>query len=203
MNKMKKIKISFSIFLLSIAMMAHANAGDIQGKVSTEANKTKYKANTIVFVEKVDGNFKPPAKNPEMNQKNLMFIPRVLPVVVGTTVDFLNSDDVLHNVFTPDGCAGKFNLGSWKKGEVRTHKYDKVGCNSVLLCNVHPDMEAYIIVLQNPYFCVTDKDGNFTIKNVPVGKYTIKVWNEKLKADSQEVIVKASGKVELNFNLKK
>lgn len=200
---MRKILLFMSIVALCLFGFNKAFAGEVVGHVDTDANKTKLKANTIVYIERVEGQFKPPTKNPEMNQKNLMFMPRVLPVLVGTTVNFLNNDDVLHNVFTPDGCAGKFNLGSWKKGEIRTYKYDKVGCNSVILCNVHPEMEAYVVVLQNPYYALTDKDGNFSIKNVPAGKYVIKVWNEKLKSASQEVTVKASGKVEISFMMKK
>ena len=92
-----------------------------------------------------------------MDQKNLAFVPHVLPVVVGTTVDFLNSDQVLHNVFTPDKCAGKFNLGTWPKGETRSVKFDQTGCSPVMLCNVHPEMEGFVVVLQNPYAGVTDK----------------------------------------------
>lgn len=189
------IIIACALFLLSLNCRAQ-----ITGKV--DADKAKYKPNTVVYIEKAEGNFKPGA-NAKMDQKNLVFIPHVLPVLVGTTVDFLNSDDVLHNVFTPDACANKFNLGSYKKGEFKSHKYDKLGCQTVILCNVHPEMEAYIVVVQNPYFSVTDKDGNFTIKNVPPGKYTLKVWNEKLRADSQEITVPASGKLEVNFKLKK
>ena len=192
-----------AVVFLTCVLVAGLHAGDIKGHVQTDAGKVKYKANTIVYIEKADGSFKPPSKNPEMNQKNLTFVPHVLPVLAGTTVNFLNNDDVLHNVFSPDACTGKFNLGSWKKGMVKTHTYDKVGCNSVLLCNVHPEMEAYVMVLQNPYFAVTDKDGAFTIKNVPPGTYTIKVWNEKLKAASQEITVKSGGKSDVVFNLAK
>ncbi len=200
---MKRLILILPAIALFLLINTQAYAGDIKGQVNTEAAKTKYKANTVVYIEKADGNFKPPVKNPHMDQKNLTFIPRVLPILVGTTVDFMNNDDVLHNVFSPDACAGKFNLGSWKKGEIRTHKYDKVSCQSVLLCNVHPEMEAYVIVLQNPYYAVTDKDGNFTIKNVPAGKYILKVWNEKLKAGSQEITVTAGGKSDIKFEMKK
>ena len=185
------------VFVLNLSAYSQ-----ITGKILSESNKVKYKANTVIYIENADGNFKPPAKNPEMNQHNLTFIPRVLPVVAGTTVDFLNSDNVMHNVFCPDDCS-KFNLGSWAKGEKKSHKYDNVGCHAVILCNVHPEMEAYVIVLQNPYFAVSDKEGNYTIKNVPPGKYTLKIWNEKLKASSKEIIIASSGKAEVNFYLKK
>ena len=197
-----KRKISvFLLFTVLCCLSVTYGFSQISGKVESE--KAKYKINTVVYIEKADGNFKPPAKNPAMDQKNLTFIPHVLPVVVGSTVDFLNADDVLHNVFSPDACANKFNLGSWPKGQVRSFKYDKLGCQSVILCNVHPEMEGYVIVLQNPYFAVTDKDGNFVIKNVPPGKYKLMVWNEKLKAPAQEITVPANGKVEVNFTLKK
>ena len=174
----------------------------ITGKVVTESGKTKYKANTVVYIENAAGNFSPPAKHPQMDQKNLTFIPRVLPVLAGSTVDFLNNDDVLHNVFCPDKCS-KFDLGSYGRGVVKSYKYDKIGCQSVVLCNVHPEMEAYIIVLQNPYFSVTDKDGNFSIKGVPAGKYTLCVWNEKLKSAPKQITVPPSGKLDIDFTLAK
>ncbi len=174
----------------------------IRGKVNADAAKARYQANTIVYIEKAAGSFKPPAKNPVVNQKNLVFIPHVLPVVAGTTVDFLNSDDVVHNVFSPDQCC-KFDLGGYTKGLFKSQKFDKTGCQAVILCNVHPEMEAYVIVLQNPWFTVTDNEGNYKIENVPAGEYVLKVWNEKLKAKDQSIIVPASGKLELNFNLTK
>lgn len=198
---MKNLIINICILLLLI-ITTNTIYSQITGKVNTEASKTKYKANTLVYIEKATGNFKPPAKNPVMDQKNLVFVPRVLPVLVGTTVDFLNNDDVLHNVFTPDACA-KFDLGTYPKGQVKSHKYDKEGCQTVVLCNVHPEMEAYVIVLQNPYFALTDKEGNFSIEKVPAGKYVLMVWNEKLKAVAQNITVPASGKLEVNFELKK
>lgn len=198
---MKNLIINVCILLLLI-ITTNTIYSQITGKVNTEASKTKYKANTLVYIEKATGNFKPPAKNPVMDQKNLVFVPRVLPILVGTTVDFLNNDDVLHNVFTPDACA-KFDLGTYPKGQVKSHKYDKEGCQTVVLCNVHPEMEAYVIVLQNPYFALTDKEGNFSIEKVPAGKYVLMVWNEKLKAVAQNITVPASGKLEVNFELKK
>jgi len=184
-----------------IVIAAYAGDGKISGKVT--AKKSKFQENTIVYVAEADGNFNPPAKHPQINQKDLVFVPHVLPVVKGTQVNFLNSDDVLHNVFTPDNCANKFNLGTWPKGEIRSATFDEVGCTPVLLCNVHPEMEAFIVVLQNPFFAVTDADGNFEINNVPAGTYTLKIWNEKLKAGEQKVTVTAGQSTVVNFTLKK
>lgn len=195
------IKLIFATTVVLFVFIGICSA-QITGKIETEATKTKYKANTVVYIEKAEGNFKPSTKHAQMDQQKLTFIPRVLPVLVGSTVDFLNNDDVIHNVFSPDKCS-KFDLGSYGKGVTKTHKFDEIGCQPVILCNVHPEMEAYIIVLQNPYYTVTDKDGNYSIKGVPAGKYTLKVWNEKLNTTPKEINVPASGKLEVSFNLKK
>jgi plastocyanin len=177
-------------------------AGDIKGKV--KAISAKNNANAVVYIDKIpDKQFDPPKEPAGMDQKNLVFIPHVLPIVAGTTVKYLNSDDVLHNVFSPDKCADKFNLGTWPKGQARSFTFKNIGCVSVMLCNVHPEMEAFIVVLQNPYYAVSAKDGNYEIKKIPPGKYTLKIWHEKLKGQSQEITVTESGEVVVDFELKK
>ncbi len=168
-------------------------AGTIKGKVAVP--RARSLAGMVVYVEKAPGEFPAPKGHAVMDQKNLTFVPHVLPVVAGTTVDFSNSDQVLHNVFTPDKCANKFNLGTWPRGEVRSMKFDKTGCSPVVLCNVHPEMEAFVVVLQNPYFAVTDKSGLFTIPGVPEGKYTLRVWNRKFLEGASEVAVPKEGDV--------
>lgn len=197
------MKKSILLFVIALSLcFTSASAGNIVGKV--KARGVKNSGDAVVYIDAVGGKtFTPPKNHPVMDQKNLKFVPHVLPVVAGTTVDFLNSDDVLHNVFSPDACAEKFNLGSWPKGQTRAYTFKNQGCSPVLLCNVHPEMEGYVITLQNPYFAVSDKDGNFTIKNVPAGKYTVKIWHEKLKGASQEVTVTESGSTEIIFEIKK
>lgn len=192
--------ISFSLMLLIFSF--NFASAQISGKINTEENKTKFRENTVVYIENAKGTFNPPSKNVVMNQKNLVFIPHVLPVVAGTTVDFLNSDDVLHNVFSPDKCC-KFDLGTYGKSVSKSQKFDKAGSQAVLLCNLHPEMEAYVVVLQNPYFALSDKEGNFKIENVPAGNYVLKVWNEKLKGVDQSITIPASRKLVVNFDLKK
>jgi plastocyanin len=178
-----------------------ASAGTIKGKIVIPRARTL--SDVVVYVDKASGQFPPPKEHVVMNQKDLTFVPHVLPVVAGTTVDFLNSDQVLHNVFTPDKCAKKFNLGTWPKGEVRSYTFAEVGCAPVVLCNVHPEMEAFVVTLQNPFFAVTDKSGLFAIHDVPEGKHTIKVWNRKFLDTSQEVTVPKEGDVTCNLTLKK
>ncbi len=189
------------ILIILLAFTTALLAGDISGKVKVHGAKNS--ANVVVYIDKVEGKvFEPPEKHAVMDQKNLEFIPHVLPILVGTTVDFLNSDDVLHNVFSPDCPDGKFNLGTWAKGVVKSFTFNKPGI-STLLCNVHPEMEAYVVAVRTPYFAVSDKEGNYTIKDVPPGKYTLKVWHEKRKAKPQEVEVPEKGIVTVNFELKR
>lgn len=189
--------ISFTLLAFTATMFA----GDIVGKVKVQ--RAKNNANVVVYIDKIEGKvFEPPEKHAVMDQKNLVFIPHVLPVLVGTTVDFLNSDDVLHNVFSPDCPDGKFNLGTWAKGIVKSFTFKKPGV-STLLCNVHPEMEAFVVAVRTPYFAVSDEEGNYTIKDVPAGKYTLMVWHEKRKAKPQVVEVPEKGTVTVNFELKR
>jgi plastocyanin len=177
-------------------------AGDIVGTV--KATGTKDAGNAVIFIEKVEGKtFSAPAEHAVMNQKNMTFIPHVLPVLAGTTVDFQNNDDVLHNVFSPDKCADNFNLGTWPKGQIRSYTFKNTGCRATLLCKVHPEMEGYIVVLENPYFAVSNKDGSYSIKNVPAGTYTVSIWHEKLKGASVKVTVSATGSITQDFDIKK
>lgn len=181
---------------------AEKTGGTIKGSV--QVKPSKYRKNVAVYIDKIPGKeFPPPEKHAVMDQLNLVFVPHVLPVLVGTTVDFVNSDSVLHNVFTPDKCALKFNLGSYAKGVVKSQLFDKVGCRAVMLCNVHPEMEAWIVTVETPYYAVTDKEGNFTIEDVPPGTYTLKTWHKRKKPIEQEVTVKAGETTEVTFKLKR
>src|SRR4030066_859796 len=161
----------------SILPVTAANAETIRGTVRYKSEDDAGK--TVVYIEKASGTFVPPYKHPIMDQVELTFVPYVLPVLIGTTVDFHNSDDVLNNIFTPSWAGRKFNLGTYPKGIVRSFTFDRLG-EVVILCNIHPEMEAYILALKNPFFAVTDKTGKFTISGVPSGRYTLRTWHEKL-----------------------
>ncbi len=139
-----------------------------------------------------------PPESPVMDQKNLVFMPHVLPVMVGTKVKFPNSDTVRHNVYCSVDCAEPFNLGTYGVDVVKDMTFNEIGVEP-LSCNVHSEMEAFIIILANPYFALTDKKGGFTIKNVPVGTYQLTFWHEKLASKSAEVTVKTDGTAEINF----
>ncbi len=113
-----------------------------------------------------------------MDQRDMKFLPRVLPILVGTTVDFPNDDKVWHNVFSTSE-AKKFDLGLYPSGESRSATFDKPGVVRIL-CNVHPNMEAFIGVKEHPYFAAADKRGNYHVSAVPLGKYRLEVWHPEL-----------------------
>lgn len=196
------MKATLGVVVLLFGCSLTLVAGDIAGTV--KAKGAKHHGDAVIFIDRIpEKTFESPKEHAIMDQKNLVFIPHVLPVLAGTTVDYLNSDDVLHNVFTPDKCSEKFNLGTWPKGQIRSYTFNEVGCNTVMLCNVHPEMEAYVLVLQNPYYAVSTKEGKYMIKGVPAGKYSLRIWHERLKGDTKEVTVLDSGTVEANFEIRK
>lgn len=195
-------KLLINISITALITLNTVFAGDITGTI--KAIGVKHPGNAIIYIEKIEGKtFEAPKGHAEIDQKDLTFTPHVLPIVAGTTVDFLNSDGVLHNVFTPDKCAEKFNLGTWPKGEKRSFTFNNIGCTPVLLCNVHPEMEAFVVVMQNPYFAVSKENGSYTIKDVPPGKYTLTIWHEKLKCQSVEIVVPGGGSVINDFVIKR
>lgn len=200
MNVRKNILTMICFSLLFGYGITHA--GTIKGKVTLTGKKTN--ANAVIYIEKIEGKkFKPPSKPAVMDQKNLEFIPHILPILLGTEVEFHNNDDVLHNVYTPDVCPEKFDLGTYPKGVVKSKTFDKPGCEAVILCNVHPAMEAYVFVVETPYFAKSAKSGNYEIDNVPAGTYTLKVWHERLKGQTTTVVVPDKGDVIMNFELTK
>jgi len=189
--------------ILTVALLAGFAApalpdatGSIKGVVKTPWVK-RYEA--LVYVDRVEGKtFPPPKEKVFMGQKNLVFKPHILPVLKGTTVDFTNDDTVVHNVFAPPGAAKQFNLGTYGVGVTKTETFDALG-EVPLLCNVHAEMAGFVIVLQNPYYALTDKSGNFEIKGVPPGTYKLKVWHEKLQESVQDVTVEAGKSAAVEF----
>ena len=194
----------FTIFLVTartthLTFAEEKGLGTINGTV--KAKKAKYLRDTLVYIENVTNSFEPPQEHTVMDQKNMTFIPHILPLLKGTTVDFLNSDMVQHNIYSPDAVADNMNLGTWLKGEVRSFTFNKLGIAS-MRCNAHVDMLAYVLVLQNPYFARVNNDGSFSITNMPEGKYVVKLWNERYKAEDRQVEVKANATSTIEFELK-
>ena len=192
------MKFIAGVFMIAIAAFSlAASASDIEGKVSGMKGKS------VVYVDAIAGKtFPAPKDKPVMDQKGLMFVPHIMPVQQGTTVEFLNSDTVQHNVFwtaiSGDKKAGH-NLGTWPKGEKKSFTFDKPGVVPVL-CNVHPEMAGYVVVSPTPYFAETDDAGNYKIKDVPDGSYTLTVWHEGAENQSKPVTVSGSGKADFTLS---
>lgn len=158
-------------------------------------------ADAVVYVQNAAGTF-PATKAATIDQSKMQFLPHVMPVVAGTTVKFLNGDPTAHNVFSPDN--EKFNLGTWPQGQTKDYAFAKCAkfpCVYTLLCRVHPEMEGYVVVLQNPYFAVSSKDGHYAIDGVPAGSYTLAVWHQKAKAQPKPVAVDAGKPATVDFVL--
>jgi plastocyanin len=194
---MKLANLAVKAVLLSGALLtivAVGWAGDIKGKVSVQGLKSP--VNIAVYVDAIPGKkFDAPAEHVVVDQKKMEFIPHVVVILQGTTVDFTNSDPVGHNVYWPSISGNKkltHNLGTWPKGDKKSFQFNDLGV-APLLCNVHPEMSGYVVVVATPYSAVTDKDGNYEIKNVPAGKYTLKTWSEDGKPTTQTVDVSESG----------
>ena len=211
MNRLTLVRAGIGI--LSLVLLTVGNpvdgtaadkTGSIKGKISVQ--RVKSPKDVVVYIVKAPGTYPAPKKLAEMDQKKLTFVPHVLPIVKGTTVRFLNSDPILHNIFWPkskDRSYRSHNLGTWGKGGSRKYTFKKEG-HIVMLCNVHPEMEGHILVLQNPFFAVVGKDGNYEIKNVPPGNYTVKAWYprpKKLRAKTAKVTVSAGKAAEQDFSL--
>ena len=177
------------IFLL-LSFGALAFAGEIKGKVTAQGMRSS--ENIAVYVDTIPGKtFAPPSKRAVEDQKHMTFVPHVLVVLKGTTVQFLNSDPVGHNVYWPSVSGNKklaHNMGTWPQGQEKSFTFNDLGVAS-LLCNVHPEMSGYVVVVSTPYFAVTNKEGEFEIKDVPDGSYTLKTWSEEAKPATQSVTV--------------
>jgi plastocyanin len=128
-----------------------------------------------------------------LDQKNETFVPYVLAVTVGSTVDFPNSDRIYHNVFSLSK-AKRFDLGRYPSGQSRSVRFDRPGVVRVF-CEIHSHMSAFILVFAHRYFAVTDGDGRYRIEGVPPGSYVLAVWNDGDVRARREVRVSGAGDV--------
>ncbi|RMF90897.1 MAG: methylamine utilization protein [Nitrospinota bacterium] len=140
-----------------------------------------------VWVEPLDSHppFSPPAEPAVMEQRHIAFVPPLLPILVGTRVLFPNHDTVYHNIYSLSR-PKQFNLGLYKPGEEKSVVFDKPGVIKVF-CNIHDSMQAIILVLETPYFTVTDPQGNYTLSGFPPGTYLLRTWHKTLRGSPRRV----------------
>jgi plastocyanin len=213
-----------AILIVTTLALAQARAGSISGVVraqgkpgaNEDAGGGNYSSKGLKTAERVDyddmNDFVVYIKGPvagatnghplaEVRQKSATFVPHILPIMVGTTVEWPNDDKIFHNVFSKSD-AEPFDLGLYKKGDApQRWTFHKPGEVDVF-CSIHARMSCVILVLENPYFAITDAHGHYTITNVPPGAYTLVAWQERLPQDSKVITVQAEGdRNGINFTL--
>ena len=140
------------------------------------------------------------SKRATMDQRNETFVPHVLAITSGTTVEFPNSDRIYHNVFSLSKTRS-FDLGRYAVGRSKAVRFDRPGIVRVF-CDIHSHMSAFILVFSHPFFSVTDAVGRYRIDDVPPGNYTLVAWNEGVSSESRVVAVTDGGSTESDFTLR-
>jgi plastocyanin len=189
------LTIASALLLCGLGAGAGAAPAVVSGTVVGKGLKTNQWM--VVSLEAPGLKLKPPAAPLRMDQKGFQFIPHVMAVVTGTTVRFLNNDGEPHNVYSPEG---RYNLGTWPTGDTRDFKFDRAGAYTQL-CKVHPDMQAFVVVVDTPHFAVTDAAGQFQIRGVAPGRYKLVVWSEKLDGLEREVTLAAGQSLRLELTV--
>lgn len=178
----------------SYATTVKKGSGEIVGMVKKGGSRVHM---AVVSLTEVSGNYHASSEPVRMNQADKEFLPHVLAVMKGSTVRFENSDPFFHNVFSSSRIQS-FNVSQEKKGDYTDVKFPSVGIVPIK-CHIHANMKAYIIVLPNPFFGVTNSSGIFHINGVPAGSYTLKVWSEQ--GSTTQSITVGSGKAEAVIQL--
>jgi plastocyanin len=163
------VLLTFGAFLLTAATVGTAGQ-DLHG---TARNGERVEPHAVVWLESPN---RPPVegKRPVLDQRNLEFAPHVLAVRVGALVEVPNNDRVFHNAFSfRDGKT--FDLGLYPVGTSRRITFGKAGVSRIF-CNIHPNMAAYVVAVDSPYFSTTDRNGAFSIPQVPAGTYIYHAW---------------------------
>jgi plastocyanin len=201
---MKTVRRSAVVALFGVLWVANlAQTGELKGKVVAEGLKSA--ANIAVYIDAIPGKkFDHPAQPLTVDQRNMAFAPHTTVVLQGTTVEFLNHDTVAHNVFWPSingNKALRHNMTIVSPNQKKSFEFDNLG-TAQLLCNLHPEMIGYIVVVPTPYFALTASDGTFSIKDVPPGTYTLKTWSEDGKPTTQSITA-GSGPTNLDITVRK
>lgn len=155
--------------------------------------------NVIVFLDDAP---KPAALQPtraRIVQENETFVPRVVAITRGSTVDFPNADPFFHDVFSLSR-AGTFDLGSYPRGQTKSQQFRRAGLIKVY-CHIHSHMSASIMVFDHPYFTIPRADGTFSIDDVPPGTYKVSAWHERIGENTQPVRIEPGRPSEIQFAL--
>jgi plastocyanin len=192
-----------AVVALGLALAAAPVGADeraaVKGTITAGPAPGSPVADAVVLIEGPSVPAPADAPHAVIDQRHETFVPHVIVVPVGTTVDFPNHDPVLHNVYSASP-AKRFDLGMYGEGESRGVRFDVPGVVRVG-CNVHPKMEAFVVVHANPWAAVTDAHGAYTITDVPPGRYTVRVWHESRGGREAPVTLRAGEVLPLDLRL--
>jgi plastocyanin len=169
-------------------------AGEIQGNAACGSRCSDY----VVYVESVSGDYSGEGTVATFDQESKTFIPHVLAILKGTTVQIRNSDPFLHNVHIYRGKETYVNIALPFQGQTIDQLFDEGG-NYVVLCDAHPEMSAFIVVLEHPFFAGPDDSGEFEISELAPGTYTLIRYDAEKEKSSQKQVVVSEGPVEVDF----
>jgi hypothetical protein len=166
---------------LLLALVPSLSAATVTGSIelapANPAHPERDLSNVVIWLDPARGRVDPAPRRERMVQKNKTFLPHILPVEVGSTVDFPNLDPIFHNAFSNfDGQI--FDVSLYPPGTSKSVVFHKAGVVRVF-CNIHPSMSAVIVVVDTPYFAVTDRKGHYSIPDVPAGAYRLSVFHER------------------------
>ncbi len=170
----------------------------------TVGSDGKSVGNVFVYVKDGLGNyvFDPPTGTATIDQKNCRYHPHVFGMRVGQTLEILNSDTTLHNIHALPKGNSEFNTGQPIQGMKTEHKFTSKEIMVPFKCDVHGWMNAYVAVLDHPYFAVSDDSGKFALNGLPPGTYTIEAWHEKFGTQTQSVTLGAKESKDVMFTFK-
>ncbi len=193
------MRVTFAVPILLLlstggSLLGQDGTGSIHGRIEDVKARLRPAA---VYVEASPGAaFEPPPEEPLLDQRDYTFLPRVLPVLAGTSVRLSNGDGVRHNLHDADD-ASRLDV-SLRPREVRSAVFDRPGVVTIK-CRYHSDMVAYVVVVETPWFATTDGKGEFEIRGVPAGSYRLTFWHEAVPGISLPVEVMPGGTAEVVF----
>jgi plastocyanin len=154
----------------------------------------------VVYVDGVQAPMTSPSESRErtMVMENKMFSPRLQVIPLGEQMSFPNRDAIMHNAFSLSP-GNRFDLGLYKSGASKSQRFETPGVVR-LYCNIHPQMSAFVLVVENPYFARVAADGTYRIPGVPPGIYTVKAWHEKGEVEKR-VMVGEQGAQDVDFEI--
>ncbi len=191
---MTRYSIALGTAALVLVASSPSRAGDIQGNAGCGNRCSDY----VLYVESAPGDHTGEDTVANFDQENKVFVPHVLPIVKGTTVRIGNSDPFLHNVHIYLGKETIFNFALPFQGQTIDEVFEEEG-NYLVLCDAHPEMSAFIVVLGHPFFAQPDETGGFEILGLAPGSYTLIRYDAENEKSTQKQVIVGEGPVEVSF----